>query len=212
MQIAAVTPTVIHNVPRHGEAGTVPRPSPDGVEESIEAVDKVAEKRDGGTRTTHRTAASPEQQLSPEQQREVQQLQNRDREVKAHEAAHMAAAAGLVRGGMSFSYQTGPDGRRYAVGGEVSIDSSAVAGDPQATIEKARQIQAAALAPAEPSGQDRAVAASAARMAAEARVELIEQRRAEADESPVNVSTRSALDAYRSEARPDQASVLDQTV
>ena len=159
-----------------------------------------------------KSSTTVEQELSAEEQRQLQELQARDREVKAHEAAHMAAAAGLVTGGMSFTYQTGPDGLRYAIGGEVSIDSSPVSDDPQATLDKAQQIQAAALAPAQPSSQDRAVAARATRMAAEARVELAQQRREEADQLPVNVGSRSALDAYRSEGRADQASMLDQTV
>jgi len=105
----------------------------------------------------------------------LEQLKARDREVRAHEQAHLAAAGGLVRGGMAFSYQRGPDGRLYAIGGEVNIDTSMVAGDPQATLLKAQQIQRAALAPAQPSGQDRAVAAQAAQMAIEARLELARQ-------------------------------------
>lgn len=163
-------------------------------------------------RPNSKSSSAIEQELSAEAQRQLQALQSRDREVKAHEAAHMAAAAGLVSGGMSFTYQAGPDGRRYAVGGEVSIDSSPVSGDPQATLDKAQQIVVAALAPAQPSAQDRAVAARATRMAAEARVELAQQRREEADRLPVNVGTRSALDAYRSGGQDKQASVLDQTV
>jgi hypothetical protein len=83
----------------------------------------------------------------------------------------LAAAAGLVRG-VSFTYVRGPDGKRYAVGGEVSIDTSPVRGDPEATIQKAQQIRAAANAPANPSSQDRAVAAQAARMEQVARQEL----------------------------------------
>jgi hypothetical protein len=86
-------------------------------------------------------------------------LQARDREVRAHESAHKAVGGSLA-GGVSFSYQTGPDGRRYAVGGEVSIDTGSER-EPQATIAKMRQVIAAALAPAQPSSQDRAVAASA---------------------------------------------------
>jgi hypothetical protein len=107
---------------------------------------------------------------SPADHQILQQLQARDREVRAHELAHVATGAGLVSGA-SFSYQRGPDGRFYAVGGEVSIDTSPVPGDPQATASKAEQIQRAALAPAQPSGQDRAVAAQAARMAMEARLQ-----------------------------------------
>ena len=110
--------------------------------------------------------------LSPDAQREVTQLKQRDQEVRAHEAAHMAAGGGIVTGGATYTYQQGPDGRRYAVGGEVSIDSSPVANNPRATENKAWQIQSAALAPANPSPQDRKVAAQAARMAAKAAVEL----------------------------------------
>lgn len=98
-------------------------------------------------------------QPSPEQLRLIAELQARDREVRAHESAHKAVGGSLA-GGMSFSYQTGPDGRRYAVGGEVSIDTGGER-DPQATIAKMRQVIAAALAPAQPSAQDRAVAAAA---------------------------------------------------
>lgn len=114
--------------------------------------------------------ADNEQQEKQEQQ-ESEQLSQRDRQVRAHEAAHQGAAGGLG-GAAHFEYQTGPDGKRYAVGGEVPIDVSKVAGDPQATILKANRIRNAALAPADPSAQDRAVAAKASALAAEATQEL----------------------------------------
>ena len=82
--------------------------------------------------------------LTPEQQQEVQKLRQIDRKVREHEAAHMAAGAGLA-GGAHFEYVRGPDGRQYAVAGEVKIDVSP-AQTPQQTIAKARRIQAAALA------------------------------------------------------------------
>lgn len=118
---------------------------------------------------------------SPEEQRIIAELQRTDREVRAHENAHLAAAGGLARG-VSFQYTTGPDGRQYAVAGEVSIDASPVSGDPQATIQKAQQVRAAASAPANPSGQDRQVAAQAAQLEAAARIELSAQQREELDE------------------------------
>lgn len=111
-------------------------------------------------------------ELSPEARQQVEKLKARDQQVRAHEAAHMAAGGSLVRGGASYTYQQGPDGRRYAVGGEVSLDASAVPDDPRATIAKAERLRAAALAPADPSGQDRAVAARAAAMASQAATEL----------------------------------------
>ena len=104
-----------------------------------------------------------------------------DRQVRAHEQAHLAAAAGLARG-VSFTFVTGPDGQQYAVGGEVSIDTSPVSGDPRATIQKAQQIRAAANAPSNPSGQDRAVAAQASQMEQAARQELAAEKREELEQ------------------------------
>ncbi len=107
---------------------------------------------------------------------DLAELKARDREVRAHEAAHSAAAGSLTTGGPQFTYQRGTDGRLYAVGGEVNIDTSAVAGDPQATIQKAQRIRAAALAPANPSAQDRSVATQATRLEAQARQEMQQER------------------------------------
>jgi len=63
-------------------------------------------------------------QLSPEEQQEVNRLKAIDRKVRAHEQAHMAAGAG-VTGGANYQLTRGPDGRQYAVGGEVTINLSA---------------------------------------------------------------------------------------
>ena len=62
--------------------------------------------------------------LSQDDLRVIGELQTRDRAVHSHEMAHMAAGAGLVTRSASYTYQTGPDGQRYAVGGEVGIDVS----------------------------------------------------------------------------------------
>jgi len=123
---------------------------------------------------------------------DLAKLKARDREVRAHEAAHAAAAGSLAKGGPSYTYQRGSDGRLYATGGEVNIDTSGVPGDPKATIQKARQIRAAANAPANPSTQDRAVAAQASRMEAQARRELQQERTEalqEATSSPLSQSS-----------------------
>ena len=116
---------------------------------------------------------------TPEEQEEIAKLRDRDHEVRAHEQAHKAAA-GAHAGAIHYDYQTGPDGKRYAVGGHVPIDVSPVPDDPQATIQKMDQIRRAALAPAEPSAADRQVAATAARQRAEAQVELRSERTEEA--------------------------------
>jgi len=140
-----------------------------------------AQDSSSGNDTASRSQSRPDsttQQQELADQALLEQLRARDREVRIHEAAH-AAVGGRYAGSASFQYQRGPDGRNYAVGGEVGISTSPVSGDPQATIEKARTIRAAALAPAEPSAQDRRVAAEAAQMEVEARTELQAQTRQE---------------------------------
>jgi hypothetical protein len=124
-----------------------------------------------------------ESELSDEEKQQVAELKKRDTEVKAHEQAHMAAGGGLVQSGASYQYQNGPDGKQYAVGGEVKIDLSPER-TPEATIRKMQQVRRAALAPAQPSGTDRSVAAQAAQIEAQARMERTQQT----DSSP-NLST-----------------------
>lgn len=120
-----------------------------------------------------------EQEGSTKQQADLVKLRARDREVRAHEQAHIAAAGGLAQGGATFSFQLGPDGKQYAIGGEVSIDTSPVSGNPEATIRKAQQIRAAALSPPDPSAQDQAVAASAGALEAQAHQELKKEEQEE---------------------------------
>lgn len=134
-------------------------------------------RRDIGTETSSESAGEGLGQpaLSEEEQKQVDELKQRDAEVRRHEAAHKAAAGSYASGGPSFEFQAGPDGRRYAVGGEVQIDTSPVSGNPRATIAKMQQIRRAALAPASPSAQDRSVAAQAAQAEREARSELTQR-------------------------------------
>lgn len=139
--------------------------------------DKKAAEKASSDESVRTGSTVADNGLSDDELLEVQALKRRDAEVKAHEQAHTAAAGSLAQGGASFDYQTGPDGKRYAVGGEVSIDTSAVAGDPQATLVKAQKIRRAATAPADPSAQDRSVAAEASRMEAEARSQMVQQGR-----------------------------------
>ncbi|WP_459922474.1 putative metalloprotease CJM1_0395 family protein [Desulfatiferula olefinivorans] len=128
---------------------------------------------------TQKTEDKKEAELTEEELKQIEELKARDREVKAHEQAHVAAGGRYVRSGAQFEYQTGPDGERYAVGGEVSIDVSKEPGDPRATIAKMQTVIRAALAPAEPSAQDRAVAAKAAQIEMEARGDVTAESRAE---------------------------------
>ncbi len=106
----------------------------------------------------------------------IAQLGAVDQHVRAHEQAHLAAAGPYATGAPSYSYTVGPDGKLYAVGGEVSLDISPDPSSPENTIQKARTIQAAANAPLDPSSQDRMVAAAAAQMEEVAQREITEQR------------------------------------
>lgn len=126
-----------------------------------------------------------------ETQREVRDLARRDREVRAHEQAH-ASVGGRYASAPSYQFQRGPNGVSYAVSGSVEIDVSPVPGDPAATLSKMETVQRAALAVAQPSAADRAVATQAAAMAAEARAELARTNAAgpERDSSPLRVNGR----------------------
>lgn len=167
--------------------------------------------------------AKAEANLAQAEQAEIRELAARDREVRAHEQAHMSVG-GQHAGSVSFTYERGPDGRMYAVGGEVPIDTAPVVGDPQATIDKMEQVRRAALAPAEPSAQDRSVAAQAAQLIAQARAELAsasaepadkassgsnaQAADEESDDSASAAATSADLSLYRSVAADSAAPAL----
>jgi hypothetical protein len=144
--------------------------------------------------------------LSAEEQREVTELAATDRKVRQHEMAHMAAGGELITSGARYEYQQGPDGQRYAVAGEVGIDTSE-GRTPEETLIRARRIRAAALAPADPSPQDRSVAAAATQMEIHAQQEIAQKRQEAqqvASESTANAGN-SASRAYQAVSANDDA-------
>lgn len=120
-------------------------------------------------------AKQAQEKAQAQQQQQVDSLKARDSEVKAHEHAH-ATVGGQYAQSPSFKYEKGADGQRYATDGEVQIDVSAVGGDPLATINKMKQVYAAAMAPVDPSSADIRVAAEALQKMNEAKVKLAEER------------------------------------
>src|SRR5574344_1947807 len=120
-----------------------------------------------------------EKDLTPSEQEQVNELKSRDTEVRAHEAAHRAAAGSLKTSAPSYTYQTGPDGKQYAIGGEVNITFQQTS-DPQENLQNAEAMKAAALAPASPSNQDRSVANQADRIITEAQQQIAQKRAKEA--------------------------------
>jgi len=153
-----------------------PSVKPHSVERaSVSPTSKDKEKSSHDILTDQQPVESQSQlRLSDEALAQLGKLRARDTKVRQHEAAHLAAAGGLATSGASFTYQKGPDGVNYAVGGEVGIDVSP-GRTPQDTIERAKTIKAAALAPADPSGPDLAVAAKAQQLEQQARGELAKQ-------------------------------------
>ena len=119
------------------------------------------------------SAVGSGKQLTPEQQRQIEKLAARDRDVRAHEAAHMAVA-GALASGVEYTYQLGPDGKLYAVGGKVEV-SIPLGLTPEEELAEARQLRAAADAPTDPSGQDMAVAAKASQLEAGAQQEIAKE-------------------------------------
>lgn len=134
------------------------------------------EKKDNETSLENTSVPKSEQELSLEQKQIVRELQQRDQEVRSHEQSHISAGGPHVQGSASYTYENGPDGKQYAIGGSVNIDTSPVPGNPKATLDKAQIVRKAALAPASPSAQDQKVASEATQMEAEARQEITEKK------------------------------------
>lgn len=143
-----------------------------------QAIEGQAQEREpderSGQGSSGQSEADRDEQQSASEQRKLDELKKRDAEVRAHEQAH-ANVGGDLAASPSYEFQLGPDGRQYAVGGEVNIDLAVVPGDPQATIVKMQKVKAAALAPADPSAADRRVAAEATQRVLQAQAELAQQ-------------------------------------
>ena len=139
------------------------------------------------------------QELTQAELQLLQTLKQTDTKVRRHEMAHIAAGGRYITSGANFTYQRGPDGKNYVIGGEVGIDTSPVPGDPQATIQKMRQVKNAALAPANPSSQDMRVASKASQTASKALSDLMileTKKRAESNESKAFGNLQQASDSY----------------
>lgn len=143
--------------------------------EKVPAEKKIESRDEEDNKQKPDSKFKTENDLTQEELQQVQELKQRDAEVRAHEQAHISAAAGLRTSAASYDYQTGPDGKKYAVGGEVSISFTS-SGDPEEDIQNAETMRNAALAPAEPSGQDRSVAKDAEKIIQQAKEKLTEQQ------------------------------------
>ncbi|EAV45799.1 hypothetical protein SIAM614_24307 [Stappia aggregata IAM 12614] len=141
--------------------------------------------------------------LDQAEEKQVDKLKQRDQEVRAHEQAH-ARVGGAHAGAPSYTFQQGPDGKRYAIGGEVQIDTSKER-TPEATIRKMQIVIRAATAPADPSSQDLKVAQQARAQISEAQAEVRQKKTEELSGDDGDGDVDAATGPDRDLAGPDDA-------
>ena len=150
------------------------------------------------TKTTESSASKKTETtetLTTSQKALILQLQATDSAVKAHERAHISAGGGVIRSGATFVYQEAPDKKLYAIGGEVSIDTSEES-SPQETIKKMQIVRTAALAPSDPSSTDYQVAATASMLQMQGRLEMARSMQTEL--------LSKAKEAYQANNTPEE--------
>lgn len=157
-----------------------------GVEDKSGKEDKVT-LSEAGKKLSEKNQQGGIRELTEIELKELEKLKARDREVRAHEQAHLTAAGPHALGGAQFKTTKGPDGNSYATSGHVSVDISKEQ-NPEATLSKMRIIRKAALAPGNPSSADRQIAAQAAMIEQQALKELNQATLAESEENPLKIS------------------------
>lgn len=155
----------------------------------------IERNEDVSSQDSNPTAPANSEAADPDIRADIRKLEQADTEVRSHEAAHLAAAGNLASGGAKFIYTRGPDGRYYAVAGEVRIQISS-GRTPEETVARARQARSAALAPSNPSPQDLAVAAQAQAMEMAAQREMSAERSSSDTSSETRTSRASAMMRY----------------
>jgi hypothetical protein len=192
-----------------GKSAQAKIPEQQGVQVSDQAVDEFkpysgsqnkktqnGEKSPSGASPTQ----DPEQKQNPQVQAAVEKLKSIEEKVKAHEAAHKSG--GAATGPVSYTYTRGPDGKNYITGGEVPITIS-TGQTPEETINRMQLVIQAALAPADPSPQDRAVAAQASTIQQAARQEKASASQQPGQEGAPDVPAASQSQAAGSIATRD---------
>ena len=178
------------------------------------------QQRDNASQQAAKEKTIEDEQNASEQDRidkkVINQLSKRDREVRSHELAH-ATVGGSTTGSPSYSFEVGPNGKKYAVDGEVKVDLSIVAGDPKATILKMQKVYDAALAPINPSPQDIRVAASATRKILTAQSELLTQQKENSTQATDNENlpiddNEPQIKAYQNQSSDDFDTLINQTL
>ncbi len=97
----------------------------------------------------------------------LQRIKNIDRNVRLHENSHASADGVQTIGTARYKYAEGPDGKLYAVGGEVTVAVQS-SGKPEDNLRAARALRSSALSSDNPSPADFAAAADAGQIEIEA--------------------------------------------
>jgi hypothetical protein len=127
-------------------------------------------------------------------QKAVEQLKSRDKEVRAHEAAHSTNPELIKIGSSQFDYTIGPDGKAYATGGKVTL-STGNSRTPEEALSKAEALKKAAMAPGEPSSQDFQTLNAAVAMEFEARNQIYSDRK-KIDNGSLSLLKGAGLNIY----------------
>ena len=200
-QLPGITNKIHHGNIEHADAASGYKTKPSETDNK-EPADKVQNSEHQNTSNINKEASSQfankqENELTRAEKMLVSELKQIDQAVKRHEMAHVVAGGRYILSGANYSYKTGPDGKRYVISGEVSIDTAPVPGDPKETINKMRQVHRAALAPVDPSPQDRRVASTAMAISTKAMAELMVTRvkeKADSDEEKAFGNIRKNAD------------------
>jgi hypothetical protein len=169
---------------------------PNGLQKKDPKADSTRPEANG----SHPALSSEAKQQDTQTQQIIARMKATEEKVKAHEAAHKSG--GAATGPISYTYTRGPDGKNYISGGEVPITISS-GQTPQETISRMQQVIQAALAPADPSPQDRAVAAQAAAMQQTARQEQAGTQSANGDAKIADIVDYGVSSADTSGVAPD---------
>jgi len=117
------------------------------------------------------TAGSPRSAADDARTRvAIQQQQARDRDLRPHEQARTATAGSSAASAPRYSYITGSDGRRYAIGG--TVENNEPRSEPDADADEGQFAEAAALGSTQPWSADLAMAKLGARIEQRARAEI----------------------------------------
>ena len=117
------------------------------------AKDEESQQQVQSKKDFYDNSSNPKNYDEEDYKRVLEKFKNKDSQVKVHEQSH----AGLAVSGISYNYQQGPDGKMYAVGGSVRLDTS-MPNDPQAAQNKLDKLQKAAVSSSDPSAADLSIA------------------------------------------------------